>query len=239
MNCYLKTSRSGHHGLPIGKSALFIGCIGILLFVTNDPSQELKSGQLPAREVPKAAIVEIVLLKAPGIDDKGSRWEIAYEFRVTNEAANEAAFFEARRQGKPEGRVGELIKDADVSKPLRSPENHKFVFEIPLSAEIQERLRNQPKDVKAPPGTRTAEIEKLQREQAIKCQIFKFYSVINIYDARLNKNILIPITQSWDFSNYPDARFGFKIEIKSDGAYSWKTNLPANSRSPVMEIRKP
>ena len=88
--------------------------------------------------------MEIVLLKAPGIDDEGSQWEIAYEFRITNEAANEAAFFEARKQGKPQGtevRVGELIKEADLKKTLRPPENHKFVFEIPFSPEIQERLR--------------------------------------------------------------------------------------------------
>lgn len=198
---------------------------------------------MPSQEVPKSATVEIVLLSAPGIDDEGSKWEIAYEFRIINEAANEAAFFEARKQGKPQGtevRVGELIKEADVKKPLRSPENHKFVFQIPFSPEIQERLRSQPKErVKIAPGPITPETIKPSREQEIKFQIFKFYSVINIYDARLKKNIIIPVPQEWDFANYPDARFGFTIEINDDGSYCWKTTLPANTRSPMMEIRRP
>ena len=85
----------------------------------------------------------------------------------------------------------------------------------------------------------TPEINKLLQEQEIKFQIFKFYSVLNIYDAKLKKNIMIPVSQEWDFANYPDARFGFKIEINSDGGYSWKTSLPANRRSPGLEIRKP
>jgi hypothetical protein len=200
----------------------------------------MKTRQLPAREVPKLATIEVVLLTAPGIDDEGSKWEIAYEFRITNEAANEAAFFAARRQGKPEGRVGELIKDADVRKPLRSADNHKFVFEIPLSPEIQARLRNQPREhLKIAPGPITLESYQVSKEQAAQFQIFKFYSVIIIYDARLKKNILIPVDQEWTFAKYPDARFGFKIEIDSDGGASWKTNRPANSTSPVMKIRKP
>lgn len=187
--------------------------------------------------------MEIVLLTAPGIDDEGSKWEIAYEFRITNAAANEAAFFEARKRGKPQGtevRVGELIKEADLKKTLRPPENHKFVFEIPFSPEIQERLRNQPSEhLKIAPGTITPERNKVLQEQETKFQVFMLYSVINIYDARLKKNILIPVNQEWSFANYPDARFGFKIELNSDGSYSWKTTLPANGRSPVMEIRKP
>jgi hypothetical protein len=237
---YFPTSRSRLNRLKTRPRPLYIGCIGVLLLVTNGLSQELKSGQLPSQEIPNAATVEIVLLTAPGISDEGSKWEIAYEFRIINEAANEAAYFEARKQGKPEVRVGELIKEADVRKPLRSPENHKFVFEIPFSPEIQERLRNQPREhLKIASGSMTSESYKVLKEQDTKFQIFKFYSVINIYDARLRKNILIPVTQSWDFASYPDARFGFKIEINSDGDPSWKTNRPANSSSPVMQIRKP
>lgn len=200
----------------------------------------MKTSQLPAREVPKSATVEIVLLKAPGIDDAGSHWEMAYEFRISNEAANEAAFFEARKQGKPEARVGELIKDADLKKTLRSSENHKFVIDIPLSPAIQERLRNQPiEHLKIEPGTITPERNKQLKEQETKFQVFMWYSVINIYDAGLKKNILIPVNQEWSFAKYPDARFGFTIEINTNGGYKWKTSLPANTRSPVLEIRKP
>lgn len=233
MRYYLAISRGRPHRLSARPGPLFIGCIGVLLLVTNGLSQE-SSGQLPSQEVPKAATIEIVLLTGPGVNDEGSKWEIAYEFRITNEAANEAAFFEARKQGKPQGteaRVGELIKAGDVKQLLRSAENHKFVLQIPFGPEIQERLRNQPREhAKIAPGPRTPEINMLLQEQEIKFQVFMFYSVINIYDARLKKNIIIPVPQEWSFATYPDARFGFKIEINSDVSYRWTTSLPANTR---------
>ena len=237
MRCYFATSRSRHHGWRTLPRLLYHGCI--LLLVTNGLSQESKSGQLPSQQVPKSATIEIVLLKAPGIDDEGSRWEIAYEFRLSNEAA----IFEAHKQEKSQGaevRVGELIKEADGKKSLRPPENHKFVFEIPFSPEIQERLRTQPKDmVKPPPGAITPEVIKQLREQEMKSQVLLFYSVINIYDARLKKNIMIPIPTSWTLAKYPNARFEIRIEVNSDGSYSWNRSSPANTSSPILEIRKP
>lgn len=227
--------------LRVRRSLLLIGCV--LLLVTNGLPQTFKDGKLSAPEIPKAATIEIILLTAPGIDAEGSRWEIAYEFRIINEAAYEAAYFEARKQGKSEGigrRVGELIREADVKQLLRPAENHKFVLQIPFSPEIQERLKNQPRDrVKVPPGLETREANKSSQEQESKFQTFMFYSVINIYDARLRKNILIQVPQTWDFANYLDARFGFKIEINNDGSYSWKTSSPAKIRAPVLEIRNP
>jgi hypothetical protein len=233
------SSGSSYHKFGLRKTTLLFSCVGVLLLAGNTLPQKPK-GQPPAPKIPTAATIEIVLLTAPGIDDEGSKWEIAYELRIINEGANEAAYFEARKQGKPEVRVGELIKEADVRKPLRPPENHKFVFEIPLSPEIQERLRNQPREhLQIAPGPITPESYKASREQDALFQIFKFYSVINVYDARLKKNILIPVDQNWSFAKYPNARFGFKIEIDSDGGASWKTSQPANSTSPVMEIRKP
>jgi len=56
------------------------------------------------------------------------------------------------------------------------------------------------------------------REQDTQFQIFKFHSVINVYDARLKKNILIPVDQNWSFAKYHDARFGFKIESTARAA---------------------
>jgi hypothetical protein len=235
----LPTSGSSHNKLGLGRLTLFFSCVGVLLLAGNALPQKPK-GQPPAPEIPTAATIEIVLLTSPGINDEGSQWEIAYEFRVSNEAAIEAAYFEARKQGKPQGRVGELIKEADVKTPLHSRANHKFVFEIPLSAEIQARLRNQPREhLKTASGAITPEGYKVEKEQQTQFQVFNFYSVINIYDAKLKKNILIPVNQEWSFARYPDARFGFKIEINSDGEPSWKRSQPANSSSPVIEIRKP
>ena len=238
MSNRLPISGSSARKFGYSKIPLLFSYVGMLLLVCNSMAQNQKSG--PPQRIPTAATVEIVLLTAPGIDDEGSKWEIAYEFRIINEAANETAYFAARKQGKPEGRIGELIKEADVGKPLRSAENHKFVFAIPFSPEIQARLRNQPREhPKIAPGPITPESYKASKEQDTQFQIFKFYSVINVYDARLKKNILIPVNQEWTFAKYSDARFGFKIEIDSDGGASWKTSQPANSSSPVMEIRKP
>lgn len=89
-----------------------------------------------------------------------------------------------------------------------------------------------------PPGI-TPEKYKVLREEDAKFQLFMFYSVINIYDAKLKKNFVLPIDQSWSFIKYPDLRLGFTIEIDSDGAYGFRRTRPANSSSPVIEIRKP
>lgn len=184
-----------------------------------------------SQEIPKMAVVEITLLRAPGINDGGSRWEIAYEFRI----ASEAALWEAGKQGKfkagSEERVGELIKGGGVKKMFRSPDNRRVVFQIPFGSEIQERLRNQPRDrVKIRPGRISPEDIKLSKEQEMRAQAFLFYSVIEIYDAKLKKTIMIPASRTWDFDTYPQARFEIKVEINNDGSYSVNSSLPTKVR---------
>lgn len=182
-----------------------------------------------SQEIPKAATVEIVLLKAPGINVEGSRWEIAYEFRI----ANEVTLWNARNDLKAGSgkRFGELIKEGMVKGTLRPPASRKVVFRIPFSSEIQERLRNQPRDRVNTPGQMTPEDIRLLKEQEMKSQVFLFYPIISIYDAKLKKQFIIPELRLWDFVDYPQARFEIKVEINNDGSYSVNSSVPARVRA--------
>lgn len=204
----------------------------IVFLVAGNVSGNLRAGLPIPQEVPKTATVEIILLRAPGINHKGSRWEIAYEFRIANQITLWEAWKQRKLKGAGEERVGELIKEGTIKKTFRSSENQKVLFHIPLSPEIQERLRNQPRDlVKITPGNITPEDIKHSREQETKTQIFLFYPVINIYDAKLKKNIIIPASRTWGFGGYPQARFEIRVEINDDGSYSVNSSLPTKKRS--------
>jgi hypothetical protein len=204
----------------------------ISFLVVGSVSGKLRAGLPIRQEIPKTATVEIILLGAPGINEEGSNWEIAYEFRI----ANQATCYEAWKQGKfkdgSRERVGELIKEGDVKKIFQSRENRKVLFQIPFSPQIQEKLRNEPRNrFKFTPGKITPEEIKLSREQEMRAQSFLFYSVINLYDARLKKTLMIPARFHWPFGSYPQARFEIKIAINNDGSYSVNTSLPAETAS--------
>ncbi|MDQ1640209.1 MAG: hypothetical protein QOF62_3548 [Pyrinomonadaceae bacterium] len=200
----------------------------------------LAAGSLPGKhaaalpippEIPKTATVEIVLLNAPGINDAGSNWEIAYEFRIATEAALWQVWKERQLGTVSAARVGELIKEGGVKKILVFPENRKILFQIPLSPEIQERLRNQPRDlVEISPGKVSPEAIKLSREQEMRSQVFLFHPIISVYDAKLKKTIMIQYPQAWGFASHLQARFQIKVDIHDDGSYSVNTSLPTKAR---------
>lgn len=203
----------------------------LLLIISIVPDNSL--ARMPtSQEIPKSATVKVVLLNSPGINDEGSRWEIAYELHLANEITLWEAWKQRTSNGGSERRVGELIKEGSFKGPLRSSNNHEVVFHIPLSPEIQARLRDQPRErVKESQGQRTPEEIKLLKEQETKSQVFLFYSVITIYDAKLKKNIVIPASRSWSFDGYPQTQFEIKIEINGDGGYSVKSPLPIKKSS--------
>lgn len=207
-------------------SILSSSLAAILFLTASGAPDNLRAGVRTSQEVPKAATVRIFLTKAPGINDEGSRWEIAYEFRIASQAAEWEAFKKRKSKDGSEERVGELIKEGTIKETLRSPANREVVLKIPFSPAIQERLRDQPRDpVKIGAGQSTPEEIKLLKEQEVKSQIFLFYPIISIYDAKLKKNFIIPYQQSWGFSDHPDAQFEIKIEINSDGSYSVNSSL--------------
>lgn len=211
-----------------------LNAIAILLLATSGLSQDARGWQQsPSQKAPTSAIIEVALVNAPGIDDESSKLEIAYQLRITNEST----FYDALHQGKftpgSEERVGELVREASVvKKPLRLLKNRKVVFRIPLRPEIRERLRNQPKDrIKLTAASANSENIRLSREQEKSAQVFLFYSTLNVYDARLKRNIIIPVWRTWKFKDYPEARFEIIIEIDSDGGYRVTTPLPTKARS--------
>lgn len=206
--------------------------LATVLFLTAGSAPDNLRARMPAsQEIPKAATVKVIL-KTPGINDEGSRWEIAYEFRIANEITLWEAWKQRKSNGGPEQRVGELIKEGVFRESLRSPENRQAVFQIPLSPEIQGRLRNQPRErFQTTPGKITPEEIKLLKEQEIKSQNFLFYSTLNIYDAKLKRNFIIPASRTWRFEDNPDAQFEIKVEVHDDGSYS--VTSPPSTKKPA------
>ena len=203
-----------------------------LFLATGNFSGEQGAAVPISQDVPKTATVEIVLLVAPGINEEESRWEITYELRIANQLTLWEAWKQRQLNGQSEQRLGELIKQGSVKKMLRTAENRRVVLQIPLSSEIRERLRAQPREpLKITPGKITSEDIKLSREQEIKSQNFLFYSVVSVYDAKLKKNVLISASRTWNFEEYRQAKFKITLEINEDGSYTTKSSLPTKTRS--------
>lgn len=201
----------------------------ILFLAVNVP---VKLRASVSQKIPKEAIVKIILLKAPGINDEGSRWGIAYQFRIINQADDWLAWKQGKFKGGTGERVGELIKEGGVKRSLQAPDDRTVVFHVPFSAEIQKRLENQPREwIKITPGHITAEQFRLSREQETKAQIFLFYPIISVYDAKLKKNIIISASRTWSFADYRQAKFEITLEVNEDGSYSTKSSLPTKIRS--------
>ncbi|HUQ32718.1 MAG TPA: hypothetical protein VM095_11395 [Pyrinomonadaceae bacterium] len=214
------------------KRPLSLNLAAILFLAVGGLPDNLRASMKASQKVPKAATVKIVLLNAPGMNDEGSKWEIAYEFRIANEITLWKAWKQGQSNGGSDQRVGELIKEGAIKAKLRPSKNCEVVFHIPFSPEIQERLRNQPRErVKTLSGQRTPEEIRLLKEQEIKSQVFLFYTVINIYDAKLKKNLIIPVSRSWNFDSNLQAQFEIKVEINSDGSYSVKSPPTAKKDS--------
>lgn len=126
--------------------AFSVSLAAVLFLVAGTVPGKPRAGLPLPQEIPRTAIVEIILLQAPGLNDEGSRLEMAYEFRIANDAVRYQGWKQKQTKGGSDERVGELIKDGVVKKTLRSLADRKIVLQIPLSAEIQERLRNHPRD---------------------------------------------------------------------------------------------
>jgi hypothetical protein len=158
---------------------------------------------------PASVTVEIVLADAPGINVDDSRWEINYELSmVTHE------LLIASIKGKEEEPRGDLIKQGSFKSSLKSIENRKVSLTIPLDEEMQNRLRNQPPTPN--PATLTAQ---QSRDYEKVAQNFAFRAVVEIYDGRLRKNVIVPVHGMWGYETFPDARFPIQIKIKAEDTF--------------------
>jgi hypothetical protein len=172
---------------------LFLASLGSLP-VSGTDSRALQ-------KVPKSGIVSVHLLKAPGLNLPGSKWEIAYELRMLPESR---LFKEQRKlNDSSTEHAGDLIKKGALAKTLESSIGQKMLLEIPFDATTLDKLKNQPADRLAP-------------GQDTKAQTFVFYSIISVHDSKLKKTLIIPMCRTWDFANFPEARFEINIEISDD-----------------------
>lgn len=206
-----------------------LSLVAILLLGAG--SRALTPDSLASQDVPRFARIEIVLLSSPGINDHQSNWEINYELRIANEATLWETWQERKVKGGGEQRVGDLVKNGVIKKSIRSPEDRKVLFEVPLGPEIRKRLRSQPPDLIDLTREKTTPASiKVYREQETKSESFQFYSVITIYDGRLKKTLLIPASFSWPVAKYPRAQFQITVEINSDSSYRVNTSLPSKNQ---------
>src|SRR2546429_7900146 len=100
-----------------------LGIATILFLAISTTPDNLRASVPASQEIPKVATVRITLVNAPGINDAGSRWEIAYELRIINQADDWKAWKQGKFKAGSEERVGELIKEGSVKETLRSPAN--------------------------------------------------------------------------------------------------------------------
>lgn len=192
----------------------------MLFLISRGPSPVAETNWRALQQVPRSATVTVRLLKAPGLNLPGSKWEIAYEFRMLPESS----LWQERgklKEGSTE-RAGELVKKATVAKSLASPIGQRLRLEIPFTAPTSDKLKNQPKD-------------RLAQGQDAKSQIFVFYSVISVHDTRLKKTLTIPVTRVWDFANFPEARFEVNIEINDDESINVRSST---LKSPAINIQR-
>jgi hypothetical protein len=211
------------------RKSLGLGVFILMFLVLGSLPRMVVADPGPPRQIPRSATVEILLLKAPGLNVMGSKWEIAYEFRITNEIS----LWTEREKFKDKSteRVGDLIKQATVKNSLdESPAGQKLRLEILFTAATLERLRNQPTSrITLTNANMTEENVKRNEEQELKSQVFLFYSVVSVYDAKLKKTVTIPVNRVWDFVDFPEVRFEVKIEINGENSFSVNSSRPKHA----------
>lgn len=186
----------------------------LLLAISRWPSQAALPRSPASQSIPQSAAVTIRLLKAPGLNLPGSNWQIDYEFRITNEIGVWQAAKKGQLRDETRERVGDLVKQGAARNSLESVKGQTLVLKIPFTPNTLERLRNQPKQrIELTAATATPENIKLNQEQELTSQVFLFYAIVRIRDARLNKSLTIPVSRMWDYMNFPEAQFEVSIEI--------------------------
>lgn len=192
----------------------------VLFLISRAPFPVAGTNSRPLQKVPRSGIVTLRLLKAPGLNLPGSKWEIAYELRMLPESR---LFQErAKLNASSTERAGDLIKKATVAKSLSSSSGQTLLLEIPFDAPTLDKLKNQPKDRLAP-------------GEDAKAQTFVFYSVISVHDAKLKKTLTIPVGRTWDFANFPEARFEVNVEINDDASYYVRSS---SRKTPAITIQR-
>jgi len=192
----------------------------VLFLISRGPLPVTGTNSRALQNVPRSGTVTLRLLKAPGLNLPDSKWEIAYELRMLPESR----LFQERKKLNDNSteHAGDLIKKATLGKSLESSTGQTLLLEIPFDAQTLDKLKNQPKDRLAP-------------GEDAKSQIFVFYSVISLHDAKLKKTFIIPVSRIWDFANFPEARFEVDVEINDDASYYVRSS---SRKTPTITIQR-
>lgn len=186
--------------------------------------------------VPKIATVTYKLLDMPGINNEKSKWEISFELRIISEKEQ----YEAIKAGKlkrmqDEEKIGILISKGSFTRNnLSEVKNREISFITPISDEIQEKLRNEPKNrINLGKVELTDEVIKKSREDEAKANIFLIYANLLVYDAKLRKTTITPLSRVMSYTRYPDAIFGMQFNITENG-YDIKPIISKKQTSNVI-----
>ncbi len=198
---------------------LLFAFLAVLLLAAPGFSQPSEKASNSERHIPAGATIEIVLINTPGINDETSRWEIDYQFGMVTDAL----LIEAHKRGDDD-RIDDLIKQGSITQPLKPTENRKVTLQFPLNSDIQTLLMNQP-SVSSEASMRQMTLEQ-SRERERRAQNFRFRSIVEIYDARLQRKVIVPLVGAWPYAVFPDARFEISIQIDANGAYVVKYPRP-------------
>lgn len=188
--------------------------------------------------VPASVSIDIALLDLPGMKDSKSTWELSFELRLINETGKYAAVRAGRLPRMEDAeKVGELIyHSAFTNKSLFLPQNRRFSTKIPLTEEIQNRLRNEPKDrIDLTKVKIDDNVIKQSREQESRAQVFLLYATALVYDAKTKKTTIVPINRIISFREHASLNFLYTLTIVENG-YTLDEPMP---KGPVKILSKP
>jgi hypothetical protein len=190
--------------------------ISLLTMLLSAFACAAQSGNPRRQPVPTSATIEIALVAAPGITAYESHWQAAYEIGI----ASDAAIWDAHKRTESANlQVGEIIKQGSFNESLRKPAHRRVVLKFSFSPEIQARLKDQSPG-SANPNMTTAQ----SRELETRRQNLMFRSVVEIYDGKLKKNIIVPISTSRSLFNFPGDPLQITIQIGAAGDYIWNSS---------------
>lgn len=204
----------------------FYAVFSIILFLAFNNFSQVKN--VEPKSVPEIAVITYKLLDMPGINNEKSKLEISCELRIITEKE----YYEAAKNGKlkqmnDNEKIGVSIgKGSYIGKDFLKEKNRQVIFNFPIDKETQERLRNQPTNrVNLGEVELTDEVIKKSREDETKAQVFLAYTNALVYDAKLKKTTIVPLSRIFFFPRYPDAVFGMGFKVTEDG-YDIKSILP-------------
>jgi hypothetical protein len=199
-----------------------VGMVLVLGFLMMAKPLSIITDARGLASIPKVAMITLRLANAPGLSLSASKWEVAYEFRIIAESNlwNERAKL---KEGSTQ-RAGDLIKQGTLAKSLGSPHGQTLLIKIPFPPATLEKLENQPKDRQVP-------------GQDTHSQVFLFYAVFTIRDAKLNKTITVPVLRQWDYANFPQARFEIEIAVNNDGGYSVNSSHTKSPKNGITIVK--